>query len=107
MNHRDHAAGASKSLRKTVNEIEVFVQSGRERMPEEKLRDFLHEHLADLAEKWLKRGFKRGCIEARRKFKADGKFPEKVRYNGDRELFTGRDRNVRLTWKAKKTAKGK
>lgn len=89
MSGHHEKVGASKSLNKTIAELEEFVQAGRERLPDEKLREVLHEHLADLAEKWFERGFKRGCVEARRGYRAEGSFPTRVKYNGNRELFTG------------------
>jgi hypothetical protein len=83
-----------------------FLEDDSQRVAAGKLRPFLHEKLADLAEKWLKRGFKRGCIEVEREFKMEGSFPVSVRYEGSRELFTGHDRPVRLSWKSKKATKG-
>lgn len=105
MSKQDEKIGAAKSLNKTITEIEAFLQTGRERPSAHELREVLHEQLADLAEKWFKKGFKRGCIEAQRAYRTDGIFPERVRYDGNRELFTGRDRDVRLSWKTKAAAK--
>jgi hypothetical protein len=97
MAQNDHAKGASKSLNKTITEIETFLKSKSQHPgPGQQLRPFLHEALADLAEKWLKRGFNRGHKESRRLFFAENKVPVTLRYKGYRELFTGRKRRVRL-----------
>ena len=99
MSKRDHAAGASKSLNKTITEIMTFLGDDGDRTG--KLRPLLHEKLANLAEKWLKRGFRRGCIEARKEFRKSGSFPDKVVYDGVRELFAGQERQTKLSWKRK------
>jgi hypothetical protein len=102
---KEHAKGASKSLNLTITEIMEFLGDEDQRTAPGTLRPFLHSKLADLAEKWLKRGFRRGCIEAERDFGELGAFPQTVRYKGKRELFTGQDRAVELNWKSKKATK--
>jgi hypothetical protein len=101
----DDARGASQSLNKTITEIMEFLGDDGQRAAPGTLRPFLHEKVADLAEKWLKRGFKRGCIEAKREFDVHGSFPKQITYKGNRELFTGHDRAVKLSWKSKKVVK--
>jgi hypothetical protein len=104
---KSHAEGASKSLNKTIDEIEAFLQGSSVAMPAGTLRPFLHTKLADLAEKWLKRGFKRGCIQSQKKFRELGQFPKAVTYDATRELFAGQHRQINLNWKAKVKKAGK
>lgn len=102
-----HAAGASKSINKTISEIEGFLQNAGVNAPAGKLRPMLHASIADLAEKWYRRGFKRGCIEAKDAYKETGKFPKEVTYDGSRELFIGQKRDLELVWRAKPKKKKK
>jgi hypothetical protein len=96
----ESAAGASKSLNQTISEIKRFLgqpPGGRGA----KLRVFLHEKLADLAEKWYKKGFKRGHIESRKAFRESGAVPKPLRYKGSRELFAGQRRRLEVRSKIK------
>jgi hypothetical protein len=96
----EHAAGASKSLKKTTKVIMKFLKDRGDR-PQSGLRDFLHEKLGDLAVKWYRRGFKRGHIESDKQFD-DGKVPRTLRYDATREFFTGEERTVNLKSTLKK-----
>jgi hypothetical protein len=96
--------GASKSLNKTIKEIIEFLGENREHRPIKRLRLFLWEKLADLAEKRYKRGFRRGHIESHRKFVETGVFPSTLDYDGEREFFKGQRREVHLTSKIKTKA---
>src|SRR5438445_9472123 len=101
--NRERAKGASRSLETTINEIVEFLQQERGRR-HGKLRPFLHEKLADLAEKWLKRGFNRGHQESYSSFKKKKPFPRVIHYEGYRELFTDQHRRVQLTSRLKPKA---
>ncbi len=98
-----HAAGASKSLTKTIREIEDYLQDVKVQIPKGVLRSNLHRKLADLAEKWMKRGFRRGCIELEKEFKVTRRFPKKISYDCSRELFSGQERLIEVKWKSKKS----
>src|SRR5947209_2906028 len=90
-----HAEAASKSLNKTIGEIEAFVLGDEVPPPQGVLRPFLHSKLADLAEKWFRVGFRRGCIEARREWRLNnGGFRKEITYDGTRELFAGQQRKI-------------
>ena len=106
MSSRFEMIGASKSLRKTINEIESFLE-GEERLPDGKLRGELNELLADFAEKWLKHGFRGGCILTKRHYEEKGRFPKRVSRSVKRVLFAGCERDVQLDWKAKTAKKSK
>jgi hypothetical protein len=95
---QDSVKGSSKSLKKTINEIMTFLGDDAG-SPRDKLRDFLHEKLADFAEHWYKRGVRRGHMESHKEFKATGAVSAKLRYKGKRELFIGKERQVRVTSK--------
>ena len=92
---REDAKGASKSLKKTIGEIVLFLEHDV-RPPAKQLRNFLHEKLADLSEMWLRRGFKRGHKVSYARFMTDRAFPRTIYYEANRELFTGKKREVRL-----------
>jgi hypothetical protein len=92
--HNGHAAGASKSLKKTTKAIMKFLaDSGK--LPQRELRAFQYEKLGDFAVKWYRKGFNRGHRESA---KQSGKacVPTILRYNATREFFTGDDRTVHL-----------
>ena len=65
------------------------------------MRDFLHEKLADLAEKRYRRGFRRGHMESHKKFTETGVVPNTLHYYGEREFFKDQKRKVHLTSKIK------
>jgi len=90
------------SLNKTIREIGDYLQGIEVEDPKGILRPYLHKKLADLAEKWMKRGFRRGCIELEKEFKATRRFPKKVVYDCSRELFPGQKRVIEVKWKSKK-----
>lgn len=63
MNNADFAAGASASLKATINELMNFL--GRQgTAPPANLRDFLYGKLCDLAVYWYRRGLNRGHTES-------------------------------------------
>jgi hypothetical protein len=86
---------ASKSLNKTITEIMTYLKDSGGR-PRDDLRPFVHEKLADLSEKWFKRGFNRGHRESWDRFSDKGKVPRTLRYEGARELFSNKKRKVEL-----------
>ena len=96
---RNAAGGASASLNKTISEIMAFLND-RGRRPGGRgadLRDFLHEKLADLAEKRYRRGFRRGHMESHKKFVDTGVFPNEIDFEAEREFFDGQNRRFHLT----------
>lgn len=96
----DLATGASKSLKKTIDEVMNFL-GNQETQPTSGLRDFLNEKLADLAERWYRRGFNRGHRESAQQL-AKGKVPKILTCDATREFFKGGKRKVNL----KSTLKG-
>ncbi len=94
MSRADFAAGASASLKKTIDEVMAFLgQQGPQ--PPDNLRDFLHERLNDLAIKWYRKGFNRGHRESHHQA-ARGKAPKSLSYDATRMFFKGGKRNVHL-----------
>jgi len=96
----DHAAGASKSLKKTTKAIMKFLKDEGDR-PQNGLRDFLHDKLGDFAVKWYRRGFNRGHKESGKQCDG-GKVPSTLRYDATREFFTNDERTVHLKSALKK-----
>jgi hypothetical protein len=88
-------------MNRTISEIMTFL-SDQGRRPGGRgtdLRDFLHEKLADLAEKRYRRGFRRGHMESHKRFVDTGVFPTEIDFEAEREFFDGQNRWVRLTSK--------
>ena len=100
---KDLVRGRAQSLNKTITEVMKFLADGSQRPggPAAGLRNFLHEKLADLGEYWYKRGVKRGHIESQKAFEGKRRVPSKLHYNGRREFFKGRKREVQVTSKIK------
>jgi len=94
------AAGASRSLNRTITAIMEFLDDEGDR-PASGLREFLYDKLRDLAEKWYRRGFKRGHIESFKKTKGAGA-PRTLRYDATRQFFVGGARTVRLKSRLKR-----
>ena len=71
MTTRERVEGRSESLNKTITEVMELLDDNADRPGGwgAKLRPFLHEKLADLAEYWYKRGVHRGHIESHKEFK--------------------------------------
>jgi len=101
---RERVEGHSESLNKTITEVMEFLDDNADRPGGwgAKLRPFLHEKLADLAEYWYKRGVRRGHIESHKEFKETGALSRKLRYTGTREFFHGQERSVRVTSRIKR-----
>jgi hypothetical protein len=55
-----------------------------------KLRDFLHEKLADLSEYWYKRGVRRGHIECHKEFKTTGALSARFQYKCKKDFLMGK-----------------
>ena len=100
---KDSTSGASASLNQTISEIMDFLgdQGRRPGGRGAKLREFLHEKLADLALKRYKRGFRRGHMESHKKFVETGAFPDELSYVCEREFFKNQKRKVHVTSKLK------
>lgn len=94
-NNRDFAAGASASLNRTITAIMKFLKDDRNRPPK-KLRDFLNRKIADSNERWFRKGFNRGHRESYDRFDKSGKVPKVVRFQCTRELFTDKNRSLKL-----------
>jgi len=101
---RDHAAGASKALNKTITEIMAHMGDDGDR-PGAGLRDFLHEKVGDLAEGWFKKGFNRGHREAHGHYKEDGKVPKTLKFECRRKLSPKQERDIKLRSTIKKPKK--
>lgn len=99
MTSRDRVTVRSESLNKTITEVMAFLKDDGERPGGSgaKLRKFLHEKLADLAEHWYKRGVRRGHMESHKELMAMGTLSTKLRYKAEREFFDGQQRRVRVT----------
>ena len=95
MTKNPRAEGASSSLNKTITELIGFTGK-RPKNPDYPLRKKLHQMLAALAEKWMKKGFNRGHKESLKAFKTTGKVPSKLAYKGARTLFPGQKRSIQL-----------
>jgi hypothetical protein len=98
--NKDHAAGASKSLKKTTKIIMKFLEDRGDR-PQNGLRDFLHEKLGDFAVKWYRKGFNRGHKESHKQCD-EGKVPRTLDFDATREFFTDDERTVHLKSTLKK-----
>ncbi|MGO9591982.1 MAG: hypothetical protein ACLP3K_18280 [Candidatus Acidiferrales bacterium] len=96
---KDSIGGASASLNRTITEIMEFLgdRGPRPGGRGARLREFLHEKLANLAEKRYRRGFRRGHIESHKKFVKTGVFPRELRFVGEREFFKDQKRKVDVT----------
>jgi len=86
--------GASKSLKKSLSEIEDFLQ-GNKIAPATALRAELHEKLEKFAIYWYRRGFRRGHRESNKQL-VRGKVPETLKCDAAREFFTTSKRTVPL-----------
>ncbi|MGA8222517.1 MAG: hypothetical protein WB780_12755 [Candidatus Acidiferrales bacterium] len=102
MSNADKIEGSSKSLNKTIREIKKFLRDNTKRPEGVRLRPFLREKIADLAEHWYKRGVRRGHIQSYEEWKATTRVSKKIRYKGTREFFDGQKRRVRVTSRIKK-----
>jgi len=100
MTKPEFVAGASASLNQTISKIMKFLQDEGSR-PSRDLRACLDEKIADLAERWYKRGVRRGHIESYKEFVDKGTLSGKLRYKSQREFFKGQKRQVRVTSKIK------
>jgi len=101
---KESAAGASKSLNKTITEIMKHLGTDEIR-PNNGLRAFLREKIGDLSERWYRRGFKRGHIESHKEFKANARVPRKLQYTSSRNLSPGQDREIELKSAIRKSSK--
>jgi hypothetical protein len=99
MGDEDLIRARSESLSKTITEIMRFLGDNAKRPGGKgaKLRPFLHEKLADLAEHWYKRGVRRGRMESYKEWKETDKLSKRFRYKATREFFDGQERRVRVT----------
>ncbi len=95
-----HAAGASKSLKKTTKAIMKFLQDKGD-LPQRDLRAFLYDKLGDFAVKWYRKGFNRGHKESDKQCER-GRVPRVLRYDATREFFTDDERTVQLKSTLKK-----
>lgn len=90
----DHAAGASKSLKKTTKAILKFLEDNSN-LPKRDLRAFQYEKLGDFAVYWYRKGFNRGHKESER-CSDEGRVVRTLRYDATREFFTDDERTVHL-----------
>jgi len=90
-----YAEGASQSLNKTISEIMHYLKDHGAR-PNTGLRVFMREKIADLGERWYRKGFNRGHRQSRKEFRNDGKVPKILRYKCARQLAPGQRRSIKL-----------
>jgi DNA phosphorothioation-dependent restriction protein DptG len=102
MSRADKIEGSSKSLNKTIRELKKFLSDNVKRPVGVKLRPFLNERIADLAEHWYKRGVRRGHIQSYREWKTTEKVSRKLYYEDAKDFYDGREREVRVTSRVKK-----
>jgi hypothetical protein len=102
----DLKAGAAKSLNKTISEIMEFMDDDDKR-PAKKLRNFLRKTIGDLNERWFRKGFNRGHIQSFEAFGDDGDVPKVLRYECNRNLFTGQERIIKLKSKLKNASRAR
>jgi hypothetical protein len=94
--------GSSQSLTKTIRELNEFLDNN-ENLPISKKREFMYEKIADIAEKSLKLGFRRGHLNTLKKFRKTGKMPESLSVTRKEVLLApGQKRNVKLRSKLSK-----
>jgi hypothetical protein len=91
----DLAAGATKSLKASIKEIENFLMGIKVSPSTLEYRTKLHEKLEDLAEYWYRRGFNRGHRESNAQI-TKGKVPKILEYEAKRDFFTNSKRSVPL-----------
>jgi hypothetical protein len=102
----DPKAGAAKSSNKTISEIMEFMDDNDKR-PAKKLRNFLRKKIGDLNERWFRKGFNRGHIQSFEAFGDDGDVPKVLRYECNRNLFTGQERVIKLTSNIKNASRAR
>jgi hypothetical protein len=90
---------ASKSLNKSIGEIEKVLAGLPLPSTNSVLRRKLRSQISQLAQYWFGRGFRRGCIETHEVMKQPKKI--KIAYDARRDFFDGRKRPVSVTWKAR------
>lgn len=82
MQSRDLKRGRAESLNKSITEIMHFLGDDAERPGGvgSKLRPYLHEKLADLAEYWYRRGVRRGRMDSYKEWKRTGELTRKYSF---------------------------
>jgi hypothetical protein len=90
--------GASASLNLSAKELDDFLNGVGGAPAMGNLRSKYRSVLEEFAEHWFHRGFRRGCMETSRNWKSTGKFPRKVTYRAQRNLFSGQRTPVTLSW---------
>ena len=96
--HRKYVEGASASLNLSTRELDDFLNGVGVPPAIGSLRSKYQSILEEFAEHWFHRGFRRGCMETRRNWKSTGKFPRKVTYRAQRNLFSGQKSPVTFSW---------
>jgi hypothetical protein len=96
----EHAAGASKSLKKTTKAVMKFLKDKGD-LPQREIRAFQYEKLGDFAVKWYRKGFNRGHRESDKQCDR-GRVPRTLNYDATREFFTDDERTVHLKSTLKK-----
>jgi hypothetical protein len=95
---KEYIQGASASLRATISEIETVLAGNSLSPTGARLRAEMRGSIEDLAKKWFRRGFRRGCIEMHNNGKPR---PKKIEYNASRDFYSGAKKPVTVKWKAK------
>ncbi len=90
-----HAEGASKSMNKTIAEIEDVLAGWQLGPTNSPLRQKLRSRISQLGQTWFRRGFRRGCIESNR---PQNKSKKRISYDARRDFFDGRQRPVKVSW---------
>jgi hypothetical protein len=109
MSSSDLATGRAEALNKTITEIMKFMKDSGNRPggPRARLRPFLREKVGDLAERWYKRGVRRGHIQSYEQFKATGRLSRRLLYETEREFFQGQNRQISITSRIKRKSRKK
>ena len=109
MSSSDLATGRAEALNKTITQIMKFLKDNGDRPggPGARLRPFLYEKVGDLAERWYKRGVRRGHIQSYEQFKETGRLSRRLLYETEREFFHGQNRQVSVTSRIKRKTRKK
>jgi hypothetical protein len=90
------AEGSSKSLNKTIAEIDTALAGLALGPTNSLLRRKLRSRISHLVREGFRRGFRRGCIESN---KPQSKSKKRISYDAHRDFFDGRQRPVKVSWR--------
>jgi hypothetical protein len=93
--HKDFAAGAASALNRSITEIMEHLADDGSR-PHGALRKLLDEKLADLCQRWYRKGFNRGHRESHRAFQRRKRVPCTLRFSATRNFAPRQRRQIIL-----------